>query len=43
LSDGYESDSEDEEEDMVFAIRGNNVETYEVERPAKQIATKRKW
>jgi hypothetical protein len=42
LSDGYESDSEDEEEDMVFAIRGNNVETYEVERPAKQIATKRK-
>src|SRR6266436_3453762 len=42
LSDGYESDSEDEEEDMVFAIRGDNVETYEVERPAKQIATKRK-
>jgi hypothetical protein len=43
LSDGYESDSEDEEEeDMVFAIREDDVEVYEVERPAKQIATKRK-
>ena len=42
LSDGYEGDSEDEEEDMVFAIKGDDVEAFEVERPAKQIATKRK-
>jgi hypothetical protein len=42
LSDEYESDSEDEEEeeDMVFAIKGDDVEAYEVEWPAKQIATK---
>jgi hypothetical protein len=36
-----ESDNEEEyNDDVVFAIRGSNV--YEVERPAKQIATKRK-
>ena len=27
---------------MVFAIRGSEIKSYEVERPAKQIATKRK-
>jgi hypothetical protein len=44
FDDEYKSDSEDEEEeeDMVFAIKGDDVEAYEVERPVKQIATKRK-
>ena len=41
----YESDKESDrenEEDFVYAIRGDKVETFEVERPAKQIATKRR-
>jgi hypothetical protein len=41
----YNSDSEEdseEVEDYVYAIRGRDAETFEVERPAKQIATKRK-
>jgi len=38
-SEQYESDNEAE---AVYAIRGNDINTYEVERPAKQIATKRK-
>ncbi|KIM71157.1 hypothetical protein PILCRDRAFT_805321, partial [Piloderma croceum F 1598] len=35
------SDSDDDEE-VVYAIRGADYDSFEVERPAKQIATKRK-
>jgi hypothetical protein len=41
----YESDNEsdsEEAEEYVYAIRGQDAEIFEVERPAKQIATKRK-
>jgi len=38
-SEQYESDNEAE---AVYAIRGNDINRNEVERPAKQIATKRK-
>jgi len=42
FSDYSEGDSEDESDDVVYGIKGDEAETYEVERPAKQIATKRK-
>jgi len=42
FSDYSEGDSEDESNDVVYGIKGDEAETYEVERPAKQIATKRK-
>ena len=42
MSDHSENDNTDEEDDVVLAIREDDVVTYEVERPAKQIAIKRK-
>src|SRR3984885_628269 len=42
MSDHSENDNTDEEDDVVLAIREDDVVTFEVERPAKQIAIKRK-
>jgi len=40
--DSERSESEGEDDDVVLAISGTDFNVFEVERPAKQIATKRK-
>jgi len=42
VNESSEKSDSDEDEEVVYAIRGADYDTFEVERPAKQIATKRK-